>query len=280
MCTTNLQYPAIRLNCKLYKDDTHSKQPGFLRAKHQIYKPLNVLTMGMKPIYVVLFLLVLLLVACVNKYGSGKIISEERKVDNFTKIDVGGDIKVDITQGTEFSVLVEADDNVLPYIKTEVNGETLEINLVHNYNVSNAHIEVKIVMPKVQGIDASASAEIYAENVLDAAGDIHLSTSSSASIVAAVNAAKISLESSSAGKITVSGKCKELKTDASSGSEITALKLLSENGNADASSGAEINIFCSVYLNAEASSGGSIVYSGNPKLDVNMNSGGSVKRLN
>ena len=71
-----------------------------------------------------------------------------------------------------------------------------------------------------------------------------------------------------------------MQTEASSGSEITALKLLSENGNANASSGGEINIFCSVFLKAEASSGGTIVYSGNPKMDINMNSGGSVKKLN
>lgn len=82
-------------------------------------------------------------------------------------------------------------------------------------------------------------------------------------------------------EITVSGKCKTVDTEASSGSEITASKLMSEEGKVDASSGASINIFCSVSLTADASSGSKVLYSGNPqKTAIDASSGGVVRKLN
>lgn len=234
----------------------------------------------MKPIYIILFLLVILLTACVNKYGSGKIITEERKTEPFNSVDVSGSFKVEINEGPEFQVLVQADDNIVPYIKTEVDGSVLEIKLVQNFNVSNAHMKILITMPEVKEIDASASADVYAKTILTNNNSLSLSASSSASILAESNSPKIKLSTSSGGSISVSGKCKSVETDASSGSEIKASRLMSENGNANVSSGANIALFCSVSLKAEASSGGKIVYSGNPATQVNESSGGSVSKLN
>ena len=52
--------------------------------------------------------------------GSGVASSEIREADEFTGVDVGGVFEVEITAGKEYSVQVQADDNLIPFVKTEV----------------------------------------------------------------------------------------------------------------------------------------------------------------
>ena len=52
--------------------------------------------------------------------GNGNVKSESRTAQNFDKISNGGSIDVEITQGTSESVTVLTDENLLPYIITEV----------------------------------------------------------------------------------------------------------------------------------------------------------------
>src|SRR5688572_29666659 len=59
--------------------------------------------------------------------GSGTVKSETRDVAGFKAIKVRGAVNVEVSVQKDFSVSVEADDNLLENIKTEINGETLEI---------------------------------------------------------------------------------------------------------------------------------------------------------
>jgi hypothetical protein len=58
--------------------------------------------------------------------GSGAVISEQREVQNFDRIQLTGAGDVFITQEGVELVIVEADDNLLPYIETEVRAGTLK----------------------------------------------------------------------------------------------------------------------------------------------------------
>jgi len=64
----------------------------------------------------------LMLTGCnvIGEIGSGNVIRQERKVSSFNGIEVSGVFHVDLTQGTTNSVIVEADDNLMDIIRTEV----------------------------------------------------------------------------------------------------------------------------------------------------------------
>jgi hypothetical protein len=65
-------------------------------------------------------------------HGSGKAATEKRTVVEFTKVDVSGGLKVTLTQDSSSVVTVTADDNLLKYIKTEVEGDKLRIYTTRN----------------------------------------------------------------------------------------------------------------------------------------------------
>src|SRR5262245_26325987 len=61
--------------------------------------------------------------------GSGHASTEKRDVSGFDSVEVSGIFQVEIVSGKDFSVEVQTDDNLVQFVKTEVDGSTLEISL-------------------------------------------------------------------------------------------------------------------------------------------------------
>ncbi|HQS56543.1 MAG TPA: DUF2807 domain-containing protein, partial [Sediminibacterium sp.] len=59
--------------------------------------------------------------------GNGQLKKENRQVGQFTKVGSSGSWDVMIAYGSENSVQVEGDENLLPYIETKVENNKLSI---------------------------------------------------------------------------------------------------------------------------------------------------------
>lgn len=228
--------------------------------------------------FLILLFTVFTLASCNNTSGSGNIITETRNPGSFDAVSVGGSFEVELKTGDVTSVLVEADDNIIKYIKTTVSGNTLKINTEGMHSFSNVHMKVYVTAPAITSIKASASADVVADNMLTASGRLTFKASSSASIKAEVDAPEIETDASSSATITLTGKTKTHKSEASSSADIKTFGLLSENTTAHVSSSGTIEVHASVSLDAHASSSGSIDYKGAAAVTKSENSSGSVEK--
>lgn len=115
----------------------------------------------MKAFVIALTLAYASLIGCVNAQqkaikGSGNIVTEERNVALFDKIKASRSIHVFLTQGENFTVKVEAEDNILPYIETNVLNHLLHLTLQEGINVkSREDIKVHVTLPKITALHAS-----------------------------------------------------------------------------------------------------------------------------
>lgn len=223
-------------------------------------------------------LVVLILASCNFTNGSGKIVSENRTVDNFTALSVGNSFDVEVKIGPTASVRVEADDNVIKHIETSVTNETLKIYLEDNYSFSDAHLKVYITTPSLKAIKTSGSASVDVLDVLTSNGKLSFKASSSSDIKAKVNAPEVEAGASSSASIDLSGKTKTYYAEASSSSDIDSWNLLSENATARANSSATIKLHASVSLNANANSSAEIKYHGAATVTKSVSSSGSVEK--
>ena len=96
--------------------------------------------------------------------GSGVSKTETRSVNGFSKIDAGGALNVEVTVQKDFSVEVQADDNLLANIKTEVDGDTLKIFSEDRIS-PKTRVNVKISMPELKGLDVSGASSGNVSNV-------------------------------------------------------------------------------------------------------------------
>lgn len=211
--------------------------------------------------------------------GSGNVTTEKRIVQgDFKSIDVSNAIDLVIEQADVTEIVVEADDNLQNEIVTKVENGTLVIKCKFNSfrNVTMKKVTVK--MPVIENLDASSAASIQSKNVLQGE-NIDLESSSAATMDLNIESDNISCKASSGSSITVQGKALKIKTKASSGSSIDAGKLMANEVEADASSGATLEVHPIVSLKAGASSGANINYVSTPKtIEKTSSSGGSVNK--
>ncbi len=211
--------------------------------------------------------------------GDGNVQSQERTVSGFNKIEVSNGIDLFLTQGDAESLTVQADENLLEIINTEVVGGTLRIYTEKSIR-SAASRKVKVTFKNIDALTASSGSDVLSNSILELE-DLKVRASSGADVDLELNAQNIFASSSSGSDIYLSGSAQSIEADASSGSSVKASKLSAENGTADASSGADVSINVSGKLSANASSGGDVTYYGNPQsVDKNKSSGGRVRSRN
>lgn len=188
--------------------------------------------------------------------GSGNLTSEKRDVRDFNGIEVSSVFQVEITAQKEFSVEVEADDNLLPLIKTEVHNGVLHLETERGVSSRNA-IKIRISAPTIERMEISGASKIS---------------------LADVKTENLQIDSSGASKISISGETGNLIVDISGAGKIDAENLKSESVTVDASGASGVSVFAAEELRAEASGASKILYGGSPKELVKKTSGASSIR--
>lgn len=208
--------------------------------------------------------------------GNRNVISESRTISSdFEKIDIQQGINLYLTQGNTTSLKVEADENILDLLITEVENNQLKIYFKKNVYKAKAR-NVYLTTNTISSIEASSGASVKTENTWQA-NQFKLNTSSGSSVKININASDVTSSSSSGSTIRLYGKTDTFSAKASSGSTIDADELITVDAITKVSSGANINVNVSRKLTAKASSGGSIDFEGNPtEINKETSSGGSV----
>lgn len=211
--------------------------------------------------------------------GNGNVQTENFNItQDFDGVTAGNGWDVYLEKGSEVSVVVEADENIIELADIYVKGSTLKIYSEHNIRSATSKKVFVTYVGNLQSIKASSGADIVTKEVLKGE-DLSLNVSSGGSIKAEAIVRNIDTDVSSGGSIRLAGSSEKLNADVSSGGVINAKELRAKYANASASSGGNIDIRVTDKLRARASSGGDIDYWGNPKevdKPKKSYSGGSV----
>jgi len=227
-------------------------------------------------------LFTLLIIVCAT-FISGSVQAEgrqKRDITGFHGVSVSSGIDLYLIQKNVEEVYVEADSEDLDKIITKVEGGILKIYVKERswFNLDwNQHKRKVIVSFKeLDKLQASAGSDVNADGVLKLK-ELDMDVSSGSDIKIELEAEKLTVESSSGSDVQVKGSVNILQAGASSGSDINASELKSKKCTASVSSGSDIKVNVSDDLDANASSGGDISYSGNPRSkNINESSGGDV----
>ena len=96
--------------------------------------------------------------------GSGNIVRAVRDTGSFDQVSVSGGIDLVLTQDGQESVRIEADDNILPYISTEVQGDELVIKYETDGRLLSLRptqqVTAYVIMVDVRGIGASGGGDV------------------------------------------------------------------------------------------------------------------------
>lgn len=138
---------------------------------------------------------------------TGSIVTETREISGFDKVVVDDNLNVFITQDTVFEVKIEAGDNLIPLIKTEVADGILSIHNKNRCNWTRSYdkpFNVYIKMPIVNSIISDGTGNIKSLNTITTA-NLNIQTKNSGDVELTVNSVKIVSNVHGTGDLTLHG---------------------------------------------------------------------------
>jgi len=197
--------------------------------------------------------------------GNGQTKTESREINSgITNIEVSNALDVKLTQGENPKLEVTADSNILQYIETSQDGNTLTIGIKDHLGLQDFEATIYLTLPNIYNISTSSAASVKGKNTL-ITKELTLKTSSSSSIELALETEHLSVDSSSASEVILSGKAINTQFESSSSSSIKAGSLKANNVIAKSSSASSIACYPILNLDAKASSSGSVSFWNKPK---------------
>ncbi len=210
--------------------------------------------------------------------GNGNIKTEKRSTGNFNGVNASSSIDVEIAKGDAYSVSVEDDDNILPYIVTEVSGGTLDVHYKDNTSIGNDHAKVYVTAPSLDKLSASGSGDISTQDILKNSGHIEMDVSGSGDIKANVEAPSVKAEISGSGNIDLKGHTKDFDGAVNGSGDLSCSNLESENTTVKIIGSGNAHVFASVHLSASIMGSGDVYYRGNPTSpEVHTTGSGTVQ---
>ncbi len=182
----------------------------------------------------VLAVAVTLVLSACGAVGSGDIITEQREVDTFNRVEVSGGMAVDLLVEPDATqeVTVTFDDNLLDRVVTRVSGSTLIVEFDGGAQFTGAGRFVAVIMPSLEAVIASGGADVIG-----------------------------------------SGAENAIQVQASGGSDVDLTDMAARTVELEASGGSEVVVFASQTVTGEASGGSNVTVFGNP-TEVSINSTG------
>jgi len=186
--------------------------------------------------------------------GSGNVTIEERAVGDFHGVSLMGSPDVTITVGGAPSMTLEAEDNILPLITTEVKDGILHIGSEKSFS-SRKGIHVTLTVPELRSVKITGSGDVEAEGVR---GDLF----------------KAMVKGS--GDIEVTGSVERVEVDVLGSGDIKLFDLDAVHGVATVKGSGDINIQASGTLELAVLGSGDIRYRGTAEVEREVHGSGDI----
>ncbi len=202
---------------------------------------------------------VLLLVSagCENGIkGNHDVTKETRQMVSFESVINEGSFNVYVSNSQDYEVVVEAESNLIPYIRTVVKGNSLVIDSKKSID-ANYTITIYVKSPLVKSVTLDGSGVIMFDSLK--CNSFNADINGSGEIRGKLIADTVFASIDGSGSISFETDCNEMTTD------------ISGSGN--------INLNVIDKLDVNISGSGSVYYIGSPQMNVKISGSGSVIKL-
>ena len=213
--------------------------------------------------------------------GSGNVITQTRNVGEVLAIKVDYPAEVIVRQGDTQSVEVEAEDNLLADLKTEVRNEALEIFYESN---DGSHVnrtkpvKITIMVSDLKELDLTSAGEVIIEGLTTEELNLSLSGAGNTKLEE-VSLQVLSVNLSGAGSMTASGTIDALGLDISGFGSFNGKQLHGQTANVDLSGAGSATVWVDDQLEAQISGAGTVNYYGSANVSQRIYGLGSVTHL-
>jgi len=207
--------------------------------------------------------------------GSGTMVTEKREIVDFNKLQVSAPVEVNVSLGNDFKCSVEADDNLIPLIFSEVKDNILYISIKESFSTKNK-IKIFIETPELKRINLSGNGQITGyvsmveELIVSGSGNVNIT---------GINGGSLSAMLSGSGGIALQGVLKDdLNVTFSGSGDVNTRKLKVSKANVVLNGSGDVSIFANHEISVAISGSGDVkCYGGPQKIEKKIWGSGSFK---
>lgn len=234
-----------------------------------------------------LLIVVFLLSACSLPFisvvrGSGNLETETRDVSGFSKITLNGAGQLIITQGSTESLEIQAEDNVLPKLISEVKGDTLVLGY-EEHTWRRSVIPTEKIVYTLTVIDLT-------EFTFNGAGDLQMEMLETSSLELNVNGAgnivigslmadDLSVTISGTGSVQIAGEVESQSINIEGAGNYQSGDLQSQTASIQVDGLGNSTLWVINSIDITINGAGSVDYYGTPNVTQDINGLGDVSNL-
>ncbi|MGC4115914.1 MAG: DUF2807 domain-containing protein [Myxococcales bacterium] len=196
------------------------------------------------------------LAGCGGVIGSGTEATQSREVTPFSKISMSAAMELEVQSGPVPSLTISGDDNVLPVILSEVEGDELKISVEPNTTIiKQKPLVARVTTPSLVALGLGGGARARVSGVIEQ---------------------DLTMMVGGGTEVTVIGRATNLTAEASGGSRLHLTELMVQDAHLIAGSNSTIDARVFGSVKADASSGATIAIRGGASVEKTETGGGKV----
>ncbi len=192
----------------------------------------------------------------VDVKGSGKRVTQKRDVAPFTAISTDGAFEIEVVCQKNQGLEIEADDNILPLIETQVSGNTLRLRPTQNYSAEDPP-KIKITVPNIEAFSANGAGKFQ---------------------ISGLNNEKLTVSLNGAPTLTASGTTKMIGIDTNGAAKVDTHNLRAAHAVVDSKGVSKVDLGVSDQLDVNVSGPSHVTYKGDPVVNKTVHGPGKVEK--
>lgn len=206
--------------------------------------------------------------------GNGNVVTVTRTTSDYDGVSAGGSFDVILIKGKEGKISIEGEENIIPYLETEVSGGTLKINYKKNTNIrTTKRFTVTVTFEELESVALGGSGNISSKKLIKS-DDFNVSLGGSGNIELEVDSDTVKASIGGSGNIDLKGNTNELTCSIAGSGSIKAYDLQTDEITANVAGSGSIKTSVKNKIEAKLVGSGNIYYRGNPSK-INSKSVGS-----
>ena len=174
--------------------------------------------------------------------GNGALTRDQRAIATVQGLDVNGSITVDVRVGPATMLVVEADSNLLPFIRTELRGDRLVIEKERSFRTNNP-VRVTYTVPRLTAVRHNGSGHVSVQDL---------------------NGAPLVVEERGSGSVLLTGRVSSLQARSNGSGQLDLADLVSQEAELSSTGSGGITANVKQSLVARNGGSGGIRVYGNP----------------
>lgn len=208
--------------------------------------------------------------------GNGIVATEVREIPPFNQIVLEGVFNVYILQKEKESIRIQTDENVLPFVITEVDNNILTVKLKDDSKITKMKkISVYITMSDIHKLETKGVGLLHCMGELNLKA-LELNLKGVGASKLNLNCDTLNVNSELVGSLHLSGKAKEVIINHKGIGSFEAFDFKAENVNLTSDGIGKAEVYASKELTIDAKGLGGVKYKGNPTTKNIKNEGVGV----